>query len=92
MVASRHLAEQRLTSNVKDNGGFVYRYDPITDTTPDTNNDIRQLMASRLLAEMATEDSSLRELHQQNLAYVMRTMVKLSGDVMWIEHSRRSKL
>jgi uncharacterized protein YyaL (SSP411 family) len=92
MIASRQLAEQRLMSNVKDNGGFVYRYDPVTDKAPDTNNEIRQMMASRLLAEMSTENADLLPLHTKNMGYLMGRYYKTSGDVARIEYSRKSKL
>jgi len=92
MRASRELAEQRLISNVKPNGGFVYRYDPVTDSLPNTNNELRQLMATRLLGELATQDSSLYNLHRKNLAYIFDRFYVTSGDTARIEHSKKSKL
>lgn len=89
---SRHLAEQRLINNVKPNGWFVYRYDPVTDHSADSNNELRQLMATRLLGELVREDSSLYQLHRKNLDYIMSRYFKSSGDVAWIEYAGKSKL
>ena len=92
MRISRTLAEQRLVNNVKPNGGFVYRYDPIIDKSPDTNNELRQLMATRVLGELAREDSSLYNLHRRNMEYVFDRFYVSSGDIARIEHSKKSKL
>lgn len=89
---ARLLAEQRLIANVKPNGWFVYRYDPKTDSSPNRNNELRQLMASRLLGELAREDSSLYALHRKNLEYIFDRYYTTSGEVARIEYSNKSKL
>lgn len=91
-TTSRQIAEQRLINNVKPNGGFVYRYDPVTKSSPDSNNELRQLMATRLLGEIAKEDSTLYNLHRKNLDYMFSRYFKSSWDVARIEYSWKSKL
>lgn len=90
--ALRELGEQWLIDNTKENGWFVYRYDPVTDTVPNSNNELRQLMASRLLAEMAMEENNLLALHKKNLGYIQNRFFVSSGDLARIEYERKSKL
>jgi len=64
---SLNLAEKWLTSNLREEGYFKYIYDPSNDEYPNKNNMIRQLMASRLLAEISQMNPSLLVVHQSNL-------------------------
>ncbi|GAI39122.1 unnamed protein product, partial [marine sediment metagenome] len=64
---SLNPTEKWLTSNLKEKGCFNYIYEPSTGEYLDENNMIRQLMASRLLAELCQTNSSLETLHQKNL-------------------------
>ena len=70
MNISLDLAEKWMVSNLNEDGYFNYIYDPEKDEYSDKNNMIRQLMASRLIAEMCKENSSLNELHSKNLDFI----------------------
>jgi hypothetical protein len=52
-------AETWFLNNVRDKGIFIYLYDPYTDSYADKNNMVRQLMSSRLLADLALDNPSL---------------------------------
>jgi hypothetical protein len=63
-------AEKWLMNNIRDEGIFVYLYDPVNDTYAAENNMIRQLMVSRLLAGLAFENPALRQAHKKNLQFI----------------------
>lgn len=54
-------------SAIKDDGLFIYHFDPEFNSIAPYNDALRQLMASRLLAEMAVENTDLLGLHRKNL-------------------------
>ncbi len=58
-------------SALRDDGLFIYHFDPEFNRIASYNDALRQLMASRLLAEMAVENSELLGLHKKNLDRVM---------------------
>ena len=92
VVESYERAETWFLNNIKDKGVFVYRYDPETDKYPDKNNMIRQLMASRLLAELSTEDSALLSVHKKNLQFIFRYWYKERDELGYIYYNKKSKL
>lgn len=53
---------------------------------------IRQFMASRHLAEMSEENTSLRSLHQKNLDYIFDHWYREDGDIGYIYFNSKSKL
>ncbi len=53
---------------------------------------IRQLMASRLLAEMSLEDENLVNLHKKNLEFMFQYWYKEEGDLGYIYYNDKSKL
>jgi hypothetical protein len=57
-----------------------------------SNNMIRQFMASRHLAEMSEENTSLRSLHQKNLDYIFNHWYREDGDIGYIYFNSKSKL
>lgn len=89
---SLNLAEKWLTSNLKEKGCFNYIYDPSTGEYSNKNNMIRQLMASRLLAELCQTNSSLETLHQKNLDFIFEYWYKEEGEMGYIFYSDKSKL
>ena len=89
---SYDLAENWFLNNQKENGIFYYIYEPKTRLYPDKNNAIRQLMASRLLAELASEDSSLEERHKRNLDFIFKHWYREENDVGYIYLYDKSKL
>ena len=89
---SLDLAKKWLVSNLKDKGCFNYIYDPSTDQYSSSNNMIRQLMASRVLAELSQENETLQDLHQKNLDFMFDYWYKEDGDIGYIYYSSKSKL
>lgn len=96
---SLQLAKKWLIKNLKSDGQFVYIYNPANGDYSNDNNAIRQLMASRLLAELSQEDESLRDLHKKNLDYIFANWYKQSvprdsrdGDFGYIELKGNSKI
>ncbi len=81
-----------LIKNINEKDIFNYKYDPITEEYSTTNNMIRQLMASRVLAEMSKENISLQPLHQKNLDFVFTYWYKEENDFGYIYYSNKSKL
>lgn len=74
---SYELARQWFGNSMRDKGLFRYTFQPgPKNVYGRKNNAIRQLMASRLLAEMCHEDTSLIELHQRNLKFLFRYWYK----------------
>ena len=87
------LARAWLVGNVADSGPFRYLYYPSRNEWPASrNNVLRQLMASRTLAQLSREDPSLRSLHQRNLAYVFREWYRQEQDRGFILYRDKSKL
>ncbi len=85
-------ARRWLVTNVREKGLFHYIYNPETDYHSTSNNALRQLMASRLLAELCREDPSLADLHRRNLTFVFRHWYRAEGDVGYIFVYNKSKL
>ena len=85
-------AEKWLISNLREEGYFNYLYDPSTEEYSTNNNMIRQLMASRLLAEMSIDNISLRPIHQKNLDYIFENWYKEDNDTGYILYNNKSKL
>ena len=86
------LAETWITNNLNDEGYFNYRYDPLSEEYSSKNNMIRQLMASRLLAEMSQENTSLQSLHQKNLDYIFSNWYRENNGTGYIYFDEKSKL
>ena len=86
------LAQEWLIDNVKEEGDFIYRYSPSNGKYSTSNNMIRQLMASRLLAELSLENTSLQTLHKKNLDYVFEHWYREENDTGYIYFENKSKL
>lgn len=90
---SYQMAEQWFLNAIRDKGIFVYRYDPVSDRYPDKNNMVRQLMASRLLAELSLEKPELRTVHRQNLEFIFANWYRENKEGFgYIFYSNKSKL
>ncbi len=93
MNISLDLAEKWIISNLNEDGYFNYIYDPEKDEYSDKNNMIRQLMTSRLIAEMCQENSSLNELHTKNLDYIFNNWYKEDNETYgFIYYNEESNL
>ena len=92
IVESYALGKKWIVDNVNDKGYFNYVYDPSTLEYSSNNNMIRQLMGSRLLAELSQENISLQNLHQKNLDAVFNYWYRENGNIGYIYFSSKSKL
>lgn len=90
---SSALAERWFLSSMReDKALFTYLYDPKEDAILEGQNELRQLMASRLLAAMSAEQPGLLPLHRENLAFILRYWVREEGDIAYIFYDDKSKL
>lgn len=89
---ANRLARAWLFENLQPDSLFRYHLDPATGVASAANNALRQLMASRLLAEASRSDRSLRPRHRMNLAYVMARWYRQKEDIGWIEYEGDSRL
>lgn len=76
MGAMRASAEEWFLSSVNASGRFNYKYNPSNGHYSKANNAIRQLMASRLLAEMSAQSPGLLPLHRKNMRFWTRRWVR----------------
>ncbi|HEU4677228.1 MAG TPA: hypothetical protein VFS75_00745 [Candidatus Paceibacterota bacterium] len=70
---------------------FTYEEHP-NGTISNADNDIRQLLASRVLAEAAAFDSSYETLHERNLSVIMENWYKEDGEQAYVYAYGKSKL
>jgi hypothetical protein len=78
---------------VREDGSLTYLYYPSSGSYPDDlNNEIRQLMGSRLLAQYTSENSSLLSLHKKNLDRMLASLYREEGDLAYILFENKSKL
>ncbi len=95
---SYDLALQWFSHSLRDKGLFRYTFKPAEKNVYGRkNNAIRQLMASRLLAELSHEDTSLISLHKKNMAFLMKWWYKekegKDGETeAYIYYNKKSKL
>jgi len=87
--SSLNLAKEWLINNFNEKGIFNYQYDPSSGKYSSRNNMIRQLMSSRLLAELSQDDSDLRKMHKKNLDFIFRHWYREGG---YIYYNSKSKL
>ena len=83
------LAKEWLIKNFNKKGIFNYQYDPSSGKYSSRNNMIRQLMSSRLLAELSQDNSDLRKLHKKNMDFLLRHWYREGG---YIYYNSKSKL
>ncbi len=86
------LATEWLVNNFREKGIFVYQYNPKTEKYSRKNNMIRQLMASRLLAELSVSDVALQKLHKKNLDFIFKYWYKEKDGLGYIYYNSKSKL
>ena len=89
---SNVLAIHWLKNNMRRKGIFVYQYNVKRKRRSRSNNMIRQLMGSRLLAELSQSDSQLRILHRKNLHFIFKYWYKEKGNMGYIYYNKKSKL
>jgi len=86
------LATEWLINDINEKGIFNYHYDPKKEEYSTNNNMIRQLMASRVLAELSQEDLSLIRIHKKNLYFIFKYWYREKGDIGYIYYNSKSKL
>lgn len=91
---SAHAGAQRwLTGSLMPDGQFRYLYYPSRDEYPaGRNNVLRQLMASRALAEMAARDPQWLDAHRRNLACLFSQWYREEGNLGFVLYRDKSKL
>ncbi|WP_189476528.1 hypothetical protein [Parahalioglobus pacificus] len=86
-------AQQWLLASQKPSGDFRYLYLPARDRWPASrDNVLRQLMASRTLAELASEQPALLAAHRDNLNYMFTHWYWESNGEGYIVFRDKSKL
>jgi len=76
----------------EDKGLFVYSANPSTGEVSTQNNAIRQLMASRVLAQESKENPDLQELHHRNLDFIFEFWYQTNGQDGYVLYNDKSKL
>lgn len=71
---------------------FHYWHNPQTDKLTTKNNALRQLMASRTVAEAANHDESLLAIHRDNLKFIFKYWYQEEEGEGYIYYSDKSKL
>ncbi len=89
---SYDAAEKWLLFNLRSKGLFNYIYHPKTDEYPNKNNALRQLMASRLLAELSHESPHILFLHRKNLSFSLENWYRENGKLAYVYYDKKSKL
>ena len=89
---SNQIAQEYIINNFRRKGVFVYGYNIKRKRRSRKNNMIRQLMTSRLLAEMCQEDPSLRIKHKRNVRFIMKYWYKEDKNTGYIFYNKKSKL
>jgi len=87
------LAIKGFSHSLRDKGIFRYSFDPVHNKYSTKNNAIRQLMATRLMAELAGEEATWLPKHKKNLNFLMKHWYKVDNDsVGYILYNDKSKL
>jgi len=89
---ARNRATDWLTSNLQEDGFFVYSVNVRTGEQSTNDNTIRQLMASLALAKISKEIKQLQGLHQKNLNSIFRSWYQEEGDKAYVLRLGESKL
>ncbi|NVK55075.1 MAG: hypothetical protein HWE26_05625 [Alteromonadaceae bacterium] len=91
---SNRLASWLVNNTSKTTGETQYKYWPSLDAFSQSNNMIRQFMASYALQVWANrqQDESLRSLAQQNLQHNLDAFYKTEEDIGYIEYNGKRKL
>ncbi len=88
----RNLATGWLKNNFSPSGLWHYLYMPDKDVYARSNNAIRQLMASRLAAQLAFQDRRFLQLHRLNIQFVLSHWYREKNAVAYVYFNGKSKL
>lgn len=92
VVTARASGILWIANNVLDEGLFLYTTNTETGETPTTNNAIRQMMTSRVIASESQSDDTLLPTHQKNLSYVMTNWYREENGFGYVYFNEKSKL
>ena len=88
----RDLALEWLIKNIRDNGLFAYSINPETGEYSTGNNELRQLMSSRILAERSADSDKIMKLHEKNLEFIIMNWYQEENGIGYILYEDKSKL
>jgi hypothetical protein len=91
-VQLRARALTWLLSFTKENGLFEYELEPQTGKFSTKNNELRQLMSSRLLAQYAQKNTAYLALHKKNLSFILEHWYQEDDGIGYILYQDKSKL
>lgn len=89
---ARHCGILWLKNNFRSKGLWRYLYYPDRNEYPDKNNAIRQLMASRLVAELSHTDSTFLQYHRKNMDFIFKFWYRENRGVGYVQYNGKSKL
>lgn len=92
VAAARERGLAWLANNFLESGIFLYSFDPEKNTVPNTSNELRQLMASRVAASESAQSEVMAEIHAENLAYVLENWYLEDENGGFIFYQGKSKL
>lgn len=94
VTASYQLAEKWFSNSLRTKGIFRYNFLPDENKYSQKNNAIRQLMASRLMAELCQENpKKWLKKHRKNLEFLMKHWYKEDKDTIgYMLYNDKSKL
>jgi len=89
---ARKLGIKWIENNILNDGLFLYTTNIETGEIPTTNNAIRQLMASRVIALESQSNSELLSIHKKNLEYLMANWYREENGLGYVYFDEKSKL
>ncbi len=98
LATAKSVAETRerglawLANNFLDSGIFLYNFDPEENTVPNTSNELRQLMASRVAASESADSELMAEIHAKNLDFIFQNWYLEDENGGFILYQDKSKL
>jgi len=81
-----------LANNFLESGIFLYSFDPEKNTVPNTSNELRQLMASRVVASEAAHSEVMADIHDKNLNFIFQNWYLEDENGGFIFYQNKSKL
>lgn len=89
---TKSRAETWLFKSQAENGLFVYSFSPKNGEYSTQNNELRQLMGSRVVSEQSHNNPNALLLHEKNLAFMFKYWYKEDGNIAYIFYDEKSKL
>ncbi len=90
--SSYQQAEKWFRNSLRTKGLFRYSHYPLENKYSEKNNAIRQLMGTRLLAELCQKDTSWCTMHRKNMDFLLKYWYKEKDTIGYIKYNKKSKL